>query len=214
MRVASLLSCAAALSAGLVAAIDSRYFWDKARLLRQQQNRASAAPVLPAVPVRATNGSVFHNANTTKFAVQGDAIPDVDFDAGESYAGQLPIGGDSDGQLFFWFWPTTNTDEPQEILIWLNGGPGCSSLEGLLQENGPISWQAGTYAPVRNPWSWHHLTNVVYIEQPVGTGFSTGTVTARNEDDVADQFMGFWRHFVDTFGLHGYKVFITGESYA
>ena len=52
------------------------------------------------------------------------------------------------------------------------------------------------------------------MEQPVGTGFSKGTVTAKNEDDVAEQFMGFWKNFIDTFSLQGYKVYIAGESYA
>jgi carboxypeptidase D len=92
--------------------------------------------------------------------------------------------------------------------------PGCSSLEGFLQENGPIQWQYGTYAPVQNPWSWSNLTNVVWVEQPVGTGFTQGTPTATSEADVAAQFLGFWKNFVDTFSLQGRKVFITGESYA
>lgn len=52
------------------------------------------------------------------------------------------------------------------------------------------------------------------MEQPVGTGFSQGTVTAENEDDVAKQFMGFWKNFMDTFAMQGYKVYIAGESYA
>lgn len=116
--------------------------------------------------------------------------------------------------MFFWFFPTTAADDPKEIIIWLNGGPGCSSLSGLLQENGPMLWQRGTFKPYANPWSWHHISNVVWVEQPIGTGFSTGTVTAQNEDDVAHQFMGFWRHFIDTFGMQGYKVYVTGESYA
>ena len=92
--------------------------------------------------------------------------------------------------------------------------PGCSSLEGLLQENGIFLWQYGTYKPVENPWSWNRLTNVIYVEQPIGTGFSPGTPTAQNEEDVADQFMSFWKNFVDTFSMTGYKVYITGESYA
>jgi len=67
---------------------------------------------------------------------------------------------------------------------------------------------------VPNPWAWNKLTNVVWIDQPVGTGFSQGEPTARNEDDIAKQFMAFWKNFVDTFGMQGYAVYITGESYA
>jgi carboxypeptidase D len=55
---------------------------------------------------------------------------------------------------------------------------------------------------------------MIWVDQPVGTGFSTGRVTARNEDDVARQFMGFWRNFVDAFALQGYKVYVTGSSYS
>lgn len=54
----------------------------------------------------------------------------------------------------------------------------------------------------------------VWVEQPVGTGYSTGNATATSEIDVAQQFMGFWKNFVDTFDLHGKKVYLSGESYA
>lgn len=116
--------------------------------------------------------------------------------------------------MYFWFFPTTAAEEPKEIIIWLNGGPGCSSLSGMLQENGPFLWPSGTFKPFTNPWSWHHISNIVYVEQPIGTGFSQGTVTATSEEDVAAQFMGFWKNFVDTFAIQGYKVYVTGESYA
>lgn len=53
---------------------------------------------------------------------------------------------------------------------------------------------------------------MVWVDQPIGSGFSQGTVTARNEADVAQQFMGFWKNFVNTFALQGYKVYITGKS--
>jgi Carboxypeptidase C (cathepsin A) len=58
------------------------------------------------------------------------------------------------------------------------------------------------------------LTNIIYVEQPVGTGFTTGTPTITNEEELAAQFMGFWKNFIDTFGMHDYKVYISGESYA
>ncbi|KAI1081101.1 Alpha/Beta hydrolase protein [Whalleya microplaca] len=158
----------------------------------------------------------FANENTTKFAVNGTGIPDVDFDAGESYSGYLPISDDPNDadELFFWFFPSSSNSTEKEILLWLNGGPGCSSFEGLIQENGPFIWQYGTLKPVPNPWAWNRLTNVVWVEQPIGTGFSKGTVTATSEEDVAAQFLGFWKNFVTTFSLQGYKVYIAGESYA
>jgi carboxypeptidase D len=84
----------------------------------------------------------------------------------------------------------------------------------LLQENGPFLWQSGTYAPVRNPFSWSNLTNIVYIDQPAGTGLSPGPATVQNEIDVSNQFNDFWKRFIQTFSMQGYKVYITGESYA
>jgi hypothetical protein len=58
--------------------------------------------------------------------VDGKAIPDVNFDTGESYAGHLPISANAteENQLFFWFFPTVSEDEAakKEIVIWLNGG--------------------------------------------------------------------------------------------
>lgn len=55
---------------------------------------------------------------------------------------------------------------------------------------------------------------MVWVEQPVGTGFTQGTPTATSEEEVAQQFLGFWKNFIDTFGLQNRKVYITGESYA
>lgn len=55
---------------------------------------------------------------------------------------------------------------------------------------------------------------MVWIDQPVSTGFSPGNILVNDEHDVATQFMGFWKNFMDTFAMQGYKVYITGESYA
>ena len=81
-----------------------------------------------------------------EFAVNGSDLPEVDFNIGESYAGTLPISNNETdpNRLWFWFFPSTNPLASKEITIWLNGGPGCSSLDGLFQENGPFLWQSGT----------------------------------------------------------------------
>lgn len=148
--------------------------------------------------------------------MDGTKIPEVDFDIGESYAGLLPVSQDPNEtrQLYFWYFPTKNPAGQDDLTIWLNGGPGCSSLEGLLQENGPFLWQYGTFKPVKNPYTWVNLTNMIWVEQPVGTGFSQGTPTATSETDVAAQFLGFFKNFIDTFDLQNKRIYITGESYA
>lgn len=55
---------------------------------------------------------------------------------------------------------------------------------------------------------------MVWVEQPVGTGFTQGIPDVTDETGVASEFLGFWKNFVDTFGLQNRKVYISGESYA
>ncbi|TKX27404.1 serine carboxypeptidase-like protein 1 [Elsinoe australis] len=156
------------------------------------------------------------NDKTQKFAVNGTGIPDVPFDVGESYAGLLPISSSPNEtrELFFWYFPSTNPLADKEIAIWFNGGPGCSSLSGFLTENGPFTWEAGTIAPTQNAYSWNNLTNMLWVEQPVGVGFSQGVPNITNEVELGLEFIGFYKSFVDTFDTHGWDVYLTGESYA
>lgn len=151
-----------------------------------------------------------------EFVIDRFNFPYVPFDIGESYGGLLPVSANPNDtqQLYFCFSPSENPAASNEITIWLNGGPGCSSLIGLFQENGNFLWQAGTAQPVANPWAWTKLTNMVWIDQPVGAGFAQGEPTAYGSDDTANQFLGFWKNFVNTFNLTDREVYITGESYA
>ena len=71
---------------------------------------------------------------------QVTALPNVSYDIGEMYSGNVPIDdSDPSRALFFVFEPTVG-DAVDEVTIWLNGGPGCSSLEGFIQENGRFTW--------------------------------------------------------------------------
>jgi hypothetical protein len=64
-----------------------------------------------------------------EFVVNGAAIPEVNFDIGESYAGLLPISSKANetSKLYFWFVPSENPKAKKEILIWLNGGVSPTS---------------------------------------------------------------------------------------
>jgi carboxypeptidase D len=67
-----------------------------------------------------------------------------------------------------------------------------------------VAYSSDTDRLQQNPWTWVNLTNVVWIDQPIGTGFSTGNASAVSEEDVAQQFLE----------LQQRKVYLTGESYA
>ncbi|KAJ7618473.1 alpha/beta-hydrolase [Roridomyces roridus] len=159
----------------------------------------------------------FSNPRASEFFVDGATIPEVDFDVGPSWAGLLPISSNANEtrKLFFWFFPPGPEGSLDDIIFWTNGGPGCSSLEGFLQENGPFQWGVGTAKPIPNVNSWTNLSSVLWVEQPVGTGFSQGTPNITNEDDLAEQLVGFMQQFLEVFSeLGGKKLYITGESYA
>lgn len=159
-----------------------------------------------------TSGFRYLTNSTSKYLVT--SLPEVPYDVGELYAGNIDIdAGNSSRTLFFAFQPKLG-DPVDEITIWLNGGPGCSSMEGFLQENGLFTWQPGTYAPVQNPYSWVNLTNMLWVDQPVGTGYSTGTPTASSQTDIAKDFVKWFLNWQQTFGISNYKIYVTGESYA
>ncbi|KAF3771034.1 carboxypeptidase S1 [Cryphonectria parasitica EP155] len=73
---------------------------------------------------------------------------------------------------FFWFVEARKDAHRAPLSIWLNGGPGGSSLMGMLSENGPCVIEADSNSSAPNPWAWNNEVNVLFIDQPVQVGFS------------------------------------------
>ncbi|KAK5690911.1 hypothetical protein LTR97_012074 [Elasticomyces elasticus] len=161
----------------------------------------------------ASSSKRYYNDQTKDYFVK--SLPEIPQNfMTEMYSGLIPIDeNDPSRALFFVFQPRIG-DPVDEITIWLNGGPGCSSLEGFFQENGYINWGWGQHAPEINPYGWPTLSNILWVEQPVGTGFSIGTPNATNEEDIAADFVKFFKNFDTLFGIENYQIYVTGESYA
>ncbi|KAJ3490468.1 hypothetical protein NLG97_g5770 [Lecanicillium saksenae] len=92
------------------------------------------------------------------------------------YSGYQTVGKNQN--MFWWFFEARNNAKNAPLALWLNGGPGCSSLIGLFQENGPCTFNDGGSQPKLNPHSWNNFANMLYVDQPIGAGFSYGDVDA------------------------------------
>ena len=75
------------------------------------------------------------------------------------------------------YWLALAEEDPMSkpVVLWLNGGPGSSSLLGFLEEEGPLLMNA-TGGLMVNPWSWTKLVNLVAIEAPMGVGYSVSQI--------------------------------------
>jgi carboxypeptidase C (cathepsin A) len=80
--------------------------------------------------------------------------------------------------MWFWFFEARNSPSTAPLAMWLSGGPGCSSMAALFQENGPCTFTNST--PSLNPYSWNNFANMLYVDQPIDTGFSFGTDDANS----------------------------------
>lgn len=93
----------------------------------------------------------------------------------KSISGYVDVSANE--HIFFWFFEARNADPTTAPLTaWINGGPGTSSMVGLFQEIGPCSIDTDGNV-VDNPYSWTNASNLLFIDQPVQTGFSYSTTT-------------------------------------
>lgn len=134
-----------------------------------------------------------------------------------SYAGFLTVDAECDSNMFFWFFPSDANYQSSPLSVWLQGGPGASSLYGLFNENGPLHLTPSGKLKHRK-FSWTVASSYLYIDNPVGTGFSyakSADCYSRNETHVGQNLLIALKQFLALFPeLQTAPLFITGESYA
>lgn len=133
------------------------------------------------------------------------------------YAGRLDIGKGT--KYFYWKVEDNDNRLPENhnrTMFWFNGGPGCSLFDGALMENGPFRINEDEKVTYNNG-SWHRLMDMVYVDQPAGTGFSDvdGQEYLKLLYDVGLNYIKFLDSYYELFHDEAeYDIYLGGESYA
>jgi carboxypeptidase C (cathepsin A) len=140
-----------------------------------------------------------------------------DFYKGDIYSGYLNTM-DSGRKLHYIFLPSQNNPSKDPLVLWLNGGPGCSSMLGYLMENGPVVLDDYDDKWKENKYSWNKFVNMLYIEAPAGVGFSyftnpddIKTDDKKTSEDNERALVNFFEKFPE---FQSNDFYISGESYA
>ena len=150
----------------------------------------------------------------------------------KQYSGYLDISDTR--HLFFWwasclfntsctansvyplrFFEARRNPESAPLMMWLNGGPGCSSTTGLLFENGPCTITSPN-TTVQNPHSWTNVANMIFLDEPIGTGYSYASDHSKVNTltDLAVDVYAFLQLFVSSFPQYAEKpLHLAAESW-
>ncbi|KAL5217791.1 hypothetical protein ABZP36_018475 [Zizania latifolia] len=140
----------------------------------------------------------------------------ADFD---QYAGYVTVNATSGKALFYYFAEATQDPSTKPLVLWLNGGPGCSSLgDGAMLEIGPFFVNSDNKTLSINRYAWNNVANMLFLESPAGVGFSYSNTTSdyNNTGDrstAADAYTFLTNWFEKFPEYKGRSFFITGESY-
>ncbi|PSR86559.1 Serine carboxypeptidase-like [Actinidia chinensis var. chinensis] len=149
-----------------------------------------------------------------KLPVYGDSGNSIQ-DLGH-HAGYYRLPHTKDARMFYFFFES-RVRKSDPVVIWLTGGPGCSSELALFYENGPFQI-ANNLSLIWNDFGWDQASNLVYVDQPTGTGFSYSSDDndiRHDEDGVSNDLYDFLQAFFKQHPQYAKNDFyITGESYA
>ncbi|XAR58787.1 Carboxypeptidase C [Bertholletia excelsa] len=139
------------------------------------------------------------------------------------YAGYITLDESHGKKLFYYFVLSERDSSEDPLVLWLNGGPGCSSFDGFVYEHGPFNFEMGDTKQSLpklhpNPYSWSKVSNILYLDSPSGVGLSySGNVTDYTTGDLktasdTHNFLLKWFKLYPEFLYNPF--YISGESYA
>ncbi|KAL5097000.1 hypothetical protein RYX36_001327 [Vicia faba] len=133
------------------------------------------------------------------------------------------VGEKEDVQVFYYFFESEYNPKEDPLMLWLNGGPGCSALSAILFEIGPLQFKKEEYNGslpnlILRPHTWTKVSSVIFVDLPVSTGFTYATTDSGSQrsDSIqvrqAHQFFRKWLNDHPKFQSN--EVYIGGDSYS
>ena len=145
------------------------------------------------------------------------SLPEIGATSFKIYSGYLPIPDSNGKQIHYVFTESQNDPKSDPVVLWLNGGPGCSSMDGLFYENGPYVFPEGSAKLRENEYAWNKLASMLYFEAPAGVGYSIlGNPSNNSTDDNItainnkDALLAWFSYFPE---YNSSDFYISGESY-
>ncbi|KAI9301398.1 Alpha/Beta hydrolase protein [Cunninghamella echinulata] len=168
--------------------------------------------LVSSLPVDNTNGGVFESKLYPNLKVNFKT-PDLCDPTVKQYSGYIDVT--ENDHYFFWFFESRQQPEKDPLTIWLNGGPGSTSMLGLWTELGPCRVNGDASQALYNEvGSWNKVSNLLFVDQPSEVGFSYGTRNITNTEDGAQYMYIFLQIFYEAFPQYKPNDFhFFGESY-
>ncbi|XP_071919539.1 serine carboxypeptidase-like 2 isoform X1 [Coffea arabica] len=137
--------------------------------------------------------------------------------------GYISAGRDDEVQFFHYFIESEREPDRDPLMLWLTGGPGCSAFSGLVYEIGPLNFDFETFdgslpAFVLNPYSWTKIASIIFLDAPVGTGFTYATTSegyhSSDVQTVGDIYTFLQKWLLKHPNFIKNRLYIAGDSFA
>lgn len=160
----------------------------------------------------------FRSSTPEEFAARVDngGFPVVD--PPTHIAGYFKLSGTKDSHMFYFFFKSRATSDSAPLVLWTNGGPGCSSEMAVFYEQGPYQIEDDMTLSLRES-GWDSISNMIFVDQPIGTGFSYSSSESDSRHisrkGVAQDVLEFMREFYKAHpDMADRDFYVSGESYA
>lgn len=207
-----------ALAVGVASSAHKQTIFTDAKL--HNETVPNTLPIIPESLASITSVDSFTTLSHPRFPHHAVRIKKSDFcDPTVSvYTGYLDVDQGAK-HLFFYFFESRRNPETDDVMMWINGGPGCSGSFGLLFELGPCNIDVdglSTNGTKWNPYSWNKEVNIFFLDQPVGVGYSYADFgeTVETTEDAAHNVHAFITIFFEVFKqFEGRPLHLASESY-